>query len=242
MKTFRHFPYTEADGPLNMAADEVLLMTAAYEGIVSLRFYGWSRATVSLGYFQPAADRFIHSRLAALPWVRRPSGGRTLVHHHEVTYALALPRDSTRAWLSRLHCQVVLPALNALGLEGKIEVVRGETRSHGEVLCLQQWTPGDLLCSGSKIAGSAQRKHHRALLQHGAILLRQSEHTPELPGIKELTGVELAVAAVGKAVLSAFERETGWRQQQGDWMKEEKELLQGLVKNKYGTTDWNEKR
>src|SRR5205814_9219218 len=86
----RLLPYAVADGPHNMAADEVLLESAA-AGIASLRFYGWSEATLSLGYFQPERLRHEDERLTGLPYVRRPSGGATLVHHHEVTYALALP-------------------------------------------------------------------------------------------------------------------------------------------------------
>ena len=68
----RLFPYQVADGPHNMAADEVLL-EAAVAGVASLRFYGWSEPTVSLGYFQPRTASAAPC-LAGLPWVRRPSG------------------------------------------------------------------------------------------------------------------------------------------------------------------------
>ena len=87
----RLLPLEFADGPHNMAADEVLIETAAAQHRPSLRFYSWTTATVSLGYFQPAAARLSDQRLASLPWVRRPTGGATLVHHFELTYAIALP-------------------------------------------------------------------------------------------------------------------------------------------------------
>src|SRR5437588_9911435 len=89
----RLLPYAVADGAHNMAADEVLLEGAS-AGVASLRFYGWSEPTLSLGYFQSAAVRRTDPRLAALPYVRRPTGGMTLVHHHELTSALALPARS----------------------------------------------------------------------------------------------------------------------------------------------------
>jgi len=54
--TVRVLPFAVADGPHNMAADEALLR-AAVSGRASLRFYGWSAATLSLGYFQPEAVR-----------------------------------------------------------------------------------------------------------------------------------------------------------------------------------------
>ena len=83
-------PYDLANGPANMAADEVLLASDA-NGQASLRFYGWREATLSLGYFQPAARRLEDPLLRDLHFVSRPSGGDALVHHHELTYCLAVP-------------------------------------------------------------------------------------------------------------------------------------------------------
>lgn len=115
----RLLPFACAAGPANMAADEVLLQTAALHGEASLRFYGWSEATVSLGYFQPSRCRLDNPFLAPLPWVRRPSGGKTLVHHHELTYALALPAGSlwqgSESWLIRMH-RIIAAALGHLGV------------------------------------------------------------------------------------------------------------------------------
>src|SRR5262245_36618496 len=99
-----------------MAADEALLETAL-AGRASLRFYGWDRATVSLGYFQPERLRHEDPRLVSLPSVRRPSGGAMLVHHHEVTYVLTLPPGplwqtghAAQDWLRRMH-EVIAAAL-----------------------------------------------------------------------------------------------------------------------------------
>src|SRR5437764_1062452 len=131
MGSFRLLPFAVADGPQNMAADEVMLHTAAEEEITSLRFYGWSVATVSMGYFQAASVRW-QPRLAELPWVRRPSGGKTLVHHHELTYALALPRGFAGGWLRRMHERVILPALSHLGCAGAIHIVEQASRIIGD--------------------------------------------------------------------------------------------------------------
>src|SRR5436305_13339788 len=91
----RLLPDAVADGPANMADDELLLRSAAL-GRPSLRFYGWTEATLSLGYFQPAARRLEDPLLRDLPFVRRPTGGNALVHHHELTYCLAVPSEQTR--------------------------------------------------------------------------------------------------------------------------------------------------
>ncbi|MFL5922767.1 MAG: lipoate--protein ligase family protein, partial [Gaiellaceae bacterium] len=69
-RSCRLLPLAEGDGPWHMAADEVLLESAG-AGVASLRFYVWSRPTLSLGYFQPEAVRRSDPLLAELPWVRR---------------------------------------------------------------------------------------------------------------------------------------------------------------------------
>ena len=240
----RILPYADADGPVNMAADETLVRSAA-DGNASLRFYGWTEATLSLGYFQPHAVRLTDSRLASLPWVRRPSGGATLVHHHELTYAIALPLGSPwqtgEPWMQRVH-GIITAALADLGLKGNVEVVRDHPVRHGDVLCFQQYTAGDLLSGGKKVVGSAQRKYRQALMQHGSILLAQSEHTPELPGLRETAGAALTSTQLQDAILRVFAQDTGWRIELGIWTEQEKACIEQLVVEKYARTEWNEKR
>ncbi len=73
----RLLPLECAGGPWNMADDDALL-DSADGGVATLRFYGWSRPTLSLGYFQEAGPARADPLLAPLPWVRRPSGGGAL--------------------------------------------------------------------------------------------------------------------------------------------------------------------
>ena len=239
----RLLPFEIADGPTNMAADEAMLVAAA-EGIASLRFYGWSPATLSLGYFQPAAARLSDPQLAVLPWVRRASGGATLVHDREITYALALPAGTTweagQNWMPRFH-GIIQAALAALGLGDDIGLVASNA-IRGAVLCFQRLTVGDLICRGQKVGGSAQRKHRRALLQHGSILLRQSPATPALPGIFELTGHDLSPATVANAVERRFAAVTGWTVEPGNWHAGERRLIAKLIHDKFGHASWNDKR
>src|SRR6516162_7524457 len=115
----RLLPWHVAEGPWQMAADEALIETAG-AGCASLRFYGWTTATLSLGYFQPAAIRLADPLLAALPWLRRLTGGEALVHHHEITYALALPggtpwQSRETPWPRRMH-EIIRMALATLGI------------------------------------------------------------------------------------------------------------------------------
>ena len=115
--TCRLLPYDFADGPTNMAADEVLLL-AAEAGVASLRFYGWSSPTLSLGYFQSEKVCRADPLLGSLPFVRRPTGGQALVHHHELTYALAVPGGrwlGCSDWTCRMHA-IIAAALKGLGV------------------------------------------------------------------------------------------------------------------------------
>ena len=241
----RLIPYADADGATNMAADEVMVRIAAEQGLASLRFYGWSEATLSLGYFQAANTRLTDHRLASLPFVRRPSGGATLVHHYELTYALALPAGSSwysaEPWMARMH-RIAIEALMSLGVTHGLELSGEATLRHGDVLCFQQFTPGDILCMGRKVGGSAQKKHHRALMQHGSVLLRQSEYTPVLPGIVELTGIEIPNLVLRDAILREFVHDTDWNVKQLDWSMSERMSIDELTEAKYRSHEWNQRR
>jgi lipoate-protein ligase A len=240
----RLLPFHVADGAWNMAADEALLEGAA-AGAASLRFYGWSRPTLSLGYFQAAAVCRSHPGLGELPLVRRASGGAALVHHVEVTYALALPAGPPWqargvSWLCRMHA-ILRDALADRGVQVRL-CGDGEGRKLGEVLCFLHHTPGDLLVEGSKVAGSAQRKQRGALVQHGGILLAASPCTPQLPGIRELTGVAVDPGELCAAAVEQFARQTGWRLSAADWTAAEGRRIDVLAAAKYSRPWWNDKR
>jgi lipoate-protein ligase A len=241
----RWLPDIVADGPWQMASDEVMLESAA-AGTASVRFYRWSEATLSLGYFQPEEARRSDPRLARLPFVRRATGGAALVHDNELTYALALPSGAEwhKAgvnWIDRMH-GVIAAALGRLGV-GARGVGRGEQRKLGEVLCFLDQTPGDLLVSGQKVVGSAQRKHRAALLQHGGILLARSESAPALPGLHELAAFPSRdFGAIEREVLEVLRTREGWQITPGDWTEAELLRRDELIRTKYTRTSWNLKR
>jgi len=245
--TCRLLPYAVADGSHNMAADEVLLESAA-AGMASLRFYGWSVATLSLGYFQPEQLPHRDTRLAVLPYVRRLTGGAILVHHQELTYALALPAgppwqppgQPVASWLSRIHA-LIAAALEDLGVHPQLGPGQDEPAFTG-FLCFQHLTAGDLLIGPDKVVGSAQRRHRGALLQHGAILLAASPHAPVLPGIRELSGIGVTIPDLMEALCRQWVRHTGWEFCRGEWSDDERRRLEELAKSKYSQASWNAKR
>lgn len=241
----RVLPFAAADGATNMAADEVLLESAAGSGVASLRFYTWSQPTLSLGYFQPATAKDLRPELRNLAWVRRASGGAAIVHHHELTYSFALPPGlvgkSAPAWICRFHT-LLRAVLAEHGLSAHL-VRCGEERQLGEVLCFLHQTPGDLTIAGSKVAGSAQRKLRGALLQHGSVLLRQSAFAPELPGICDFAGRELFTPEqLAERLTPAFAQELNATIEPGNWTAEELARIPTLRDEKYAHPTWNAKR
>jgi lipoate-protein ligase A len=79
-------------------------------------------------------------------------------------------------------------------------------------------------------------------MQHGSILLAQSETTPSLPGIRELVGVELSPFQLTEAIISAFASDTGWGCREEDWKASERQCVRELVLNRYLSPEWNERR
>lgn len=238
----RLLPFASADGAHNMAADETLL-GSALAGAASLRFYSWAEATLSLGYFQPAAVHAQDPRLGKLSLVRRPTGGNAIVHHFELTYAVALPAGpatrSPEPWLIRLH-RIIAAALVRLGVPATLHTAAAPPSP--ELLCFKQVSPGDVLLGGAKVVGSAQRRRKGALLQHGSILLMVSPFAPLLPGIREASGHNLAASAVQKSILAELGAQAGWTVTADDWTDTEKRRIKELTLTRYTQDSWNRKR
>lgn len=232
-------PTIESPGAMNMAIDEALMRSALEGRVASLRFYTWSDPTLSLGYFQTHAER-----LPGVAWVRRPTGGDAILHHHELTYGLTLPAGppwhSSESWLCRMH-HAIGAALRRLGIEASA-VACGQEQRLGPFLCFQHQTPADLRINGHKVVGSAQRRPHGAMMQHGSILLRTSPHAPQLLGITDLTGIEIATGDLRPAIVEALANETGWSFVPDAWTGREWLDAVELERDKYSSAAWNEKR
>ena len=193
----RVLPYERADGPANMALDEALLdIVAGGDQPAYLRIYGWTVPTLSLGYFQRLADARSDPRWTDVALVRRLTGGGSIWHHHEVTYALVVPGVHPLAHPNTMLYRAVHRAIaDTLASFGVHAGRRGDTgfptldKRKRPLLCFTDPNPEDIVTSGIKIVGSAQRRRAGAILQHGSVLLAQSWRTPEFPGVCELADV-----------------------------------------------------
>lgn len=200
----------------NMAIDQALQESVEADGVPVLRLYTWSRPTLSLGYFQPLADRDGHRESHSLDCVRRSTGGGAIVHDRELTYSLAVPIDPVQAGprldLYQQTHGAIIAALAGFGLRAapfRDDPSPSPAAGGNPFLCFQRRTDEDLIVSGYKVLGSAQRKARRAMLQHGSLLLSASRWAPQLPGLSELGGrvipLDSLAQAVAETIGQAFE-------------------------------------
>ena len=186
-------PYAVADGARNMALDEAMLELAA-GGSTLLRFYGWEPWCLSLGRHQEAPDRLLgrspEDLRPGVDAVRRPTGGRSVFHGPEITYAFACPARAwggPRAVLQAVH-RALAEGLRAVGvpLDGARNDDAGasfaEAARISAASCFRDPAPGELTARGRKLVGSAQCRRHGGLLQHGSILLEDRQRLGDLDG------------------------------------------------------------
>jgi lipoate-protein ligase A len=162
-----------------MALDEALMDRARDTGEWVLRVYSWSRPTISLGRNQTARGCYDLARLRELDIdvVRRPTGGRAILHHREITYSVTAPATDAgelHESYSRIN-QLLLAALNTLGAKAEVAAQGGRSVRPGMAPCFDEPSPGELVLGGRKLAGSAQWRADGALLQHGSILIADDQ-------------------------------------------------------------------
>ncbi len=170
-----------ATGVTNMAIDATLLSAAAHQPYGVWRTYGWTHPTVSFGRNESARTRFDPESLAASGFdaVRRPTGGRALLHAAEVTYSVALPLAAGASWRP-VYQAVNVVLQRALAMLGVPAVIAGQQsglalRPDGPV-CFDAPAPGEITVYGAKLIGSAVWREGEAYLQHGSILLEDRQH------------------------------------------------------------------
>jgi lipoate-protein ligase A len=169
-----------ASGARNMAIDEALLeSTLQGDGLPILRLYAWEPPCLSLGHAQAeAAIDFDGLQAQGWDWVRRPTGGRALLHADEITYAVAAPAASegfaggvlaAYQFLSR----GLLVALTRLGLSpDPPSPASVSVQDRQNPVCFEVPSSYELTVGGRKIIGSAQLRRRGGILQHGSLPLR----------------------------------------------------------------------
>jgi lipoate-protein ligase A len=230
-----------------MAVDEALLEAAADEAACYLRFYRWQPATLSLGYFQRHADRRQHAPSRDCPLVRRQSGGGAIVHDAEQTYSLIVPHGhplatDAQSLYSAVH-EVLIATLAELGIPTTLCRHASEPSGGAEpFLCFHRRAVGDVLCEGHKVAGSAQRRRQGAILQHGSVLLASSPVARDLPGLVEVSGHAIDENLLRASWTTRLAMRLNLEIQPTTLSAAQVDRAQELVRDKYGTARWTERR
>jgi lipoate-protein ligase A len=189
-------------GAWNMARDAELLAAHQPGDDPILRLYRWEPAAVTIGYNQQFAD-FAQDAIAAEGYdlVRRPTGGRAILHADELTYAVVgsspspLFGDSLHATYMKIN-EALLAFLLKLSLNADIS--DGESRENARgLVCFRSAGKHELTVGGQKIIGSAQRRTGGVFLQHGSILAG-----PRHLGLPALLGGRARTAEDARALAS----------------------------------------
>ena len=166
-------------GAENMALDEALLERASASGSAVLRVYTWSEPTISFGRNQAARGTYDpgRARERGIAVVRRPTGGRSLLHHREITYSVSAPAHlagSLRESYARIN-RLLVGGLRRLGVSVEVAAPRERSLPPSAAPCFEQPSAGELVVGGRKLVGSAQWRDQGAMLQHGSILVEDDQ-------------------------------------------------------------------
>ncbi|MDI6893413.1 MAG: biotin/lipoate A/B protein ligase family protein [Bacillota bacterium] len=251
------------DGATNMATDEAIMLAHGRGRVPpTLRLYGWRPPALSLGYAQKV-EREVDlegCRRAGVDVVRRPTGGRAVLHDREVTYSVVistalLPGSVVETY--RCLSAGLVEGLRLLGLQA--EVQEGPPRAGlRSAACFDTPSWYELVVEGRKVVGSAQVRRQGVLLQHGSVPL---EFSPvQLVGLLRLPAgwrarleEDLSARAAGlcdlgrgvtftgvcDALAEGFRRALGLELEERGLTAHEQEEAARLREEKYATWEWN---
>jgi len=239
MDQWRFIDSGPADGTTNMAVDSALL-----EGVdrgssaPALRVYAWEPPTVSTGHSQRLASELDLDacREAGFGVVRRPTGGRAVLHAGELTYSVVgragvSPLGGSIAETYEAIARALVAGLSKLGVEADLAPVATTARGRGEAAppCFVSAGRFEIVVGGRKLVGSAQRRRGGAVLQHGSLLVDDSHarladvmrvREADRPAVRRallskttdlytLLGRPVGFSEVASAMRSGFERTWG---------------------------------
>ncbi|MGA2193467.1 MAG: biotin/lipoate A/B protein ligase family protein [Nitrospirota bacterium] len=254
----------------NMALDEALLLsTEKGDFRPTIRFFSWDRPSLSIGSFQKTEELDI-SRMEGLgvPLVRRPTGGRAVLHDAELTYSITcrIPSDYFSSDLMGSYRKIgscFIRGLKLLGVEAELVPVRKDPKKgppQGKnPLCFSSPSWYEVLAGGKKLVGSAQRRLRGAFLQQGSLLIKldidgllslmafndDSGRKKAYEGLKSkmtalsLHGPEIGLDELKGAIIQGLSVEMGADVLPGEPTPAEESLARQLMEEKYLRPEWN---
>lgn len=267
--TWRLLITPPAPGAWNMAADEAIAAHASRGDVPpTLRFYRWQPACVSLGRHQPLVDIDL-SRCAALGYdvVRRPTGGRAILHTDELTYSVAGPQDNPVLAGAVLDSylrlsQGLLAGLERLGLRVAKTPPSNRAAADAGPVCFEVPSAYEIVAGDRKLVGSAQSRRQGWVLQHGTLPLvgdvtrlvevvvfsdeaervaQREALTQRAATVQELLGRPVAFAEAAEALAAGFSAALGVRLEPGELTPAELDMAAALQREQYAAQEWTAK-
>lgn len=264
--TWRIIRTPPARGDWNMAVDEAVLEAAGRKEVPpTLRLYAWDPPCLSLGFAQPSSDVDLPA-LESRGWmlVRRPTGGRAILHTDELTYSAAAPLDEPRVAGGVLEsyrrlAQALLRALEMLGLPARADKEYPSAGAPaGGPVCFEVPSNYEITVDGKKLVGSAQARRKEGVLQHGSLPLygdltritqaltypdqaareKAAQRLLEHAANAELLGCRLSWDAAAGAFQAAFQEVLNLRLEEEELTPAELHRAEELVRDKYGHSSW----
>jgi len=254
MHQWRFIDSGTASAQWNMAVDEALLYAFKEGDLPIFRLYRWEKPSLSFGRFSHPKKTLDWKRIRTenIPYVRRITGGGILVHGNDISYSLTIPRSFVREQgvrqAYRELCAFLIHLYENLGVDADFAHDLQLPQSQSPV-CLAGMEAYDIIISGRKIGGNAQRHTHHALLQHGTIplaidherfekLFLEDSGLSEAATLKE-TNSRLTETALKKEIIKAFSDTFDTRITEEPLRNEEQLLAEKLFNEKYSQEAWN---
>jgi lipoate-protein ligase A len=255
------------EGPWNMAVDEAILESVAKKvKPPTLRLYAWNPYCLSLGHAQPATDVNLQA-LKAKVWglVRRPTGGKAILHADEITYAIIAPIDEPRVSGTVLESyqrlsKALLTALTFLGIQADSKPKESANRRLPmNPICFESPSDYEITSNGKKIIGSAQARRLHSVLQHGSIPLfgniariahvlnynsaaekKETEINLRLKAgtVKDIIHKQISWQIFSEAIIDGFSKELNIIFIHDNLSNEEIFRAKELVRTKFGLDEW----
>jgi len=267
VEAWRILPFQKAGAAENMAVDEAVFRAGIRRKVLpTLRFYGWRVPTLSIGCFQDYEKEvdIDACRKFGVEIVRRPTGGKAVLHEQELTYAVIagansphFPPDILTTY--RVISGCIAEGLAEIGIRAEMEAV-GRRSPEGTLrsACFSAPSRYELLVGGRKICGSAQMRSRGVFLQHGSLLTafdplrscavmlphRDRERDADLlrnaiTSVGEQAGAVIGEESLCRVLREGFERTLGVRFREEPLTLEEEDLKRELMTRKYGSAVWN---
>ena len=175
MSSIEMFYYNYLEGPGELQMEYDLRMLSLADTGFHLRFYRFMPACVSLGRLQKKSD-FIH---LPYPVVKRPTGGRAVLHYGDLVYSVAMREDYFGKKMSLIEFynfigNIFLKALLSLNIPAQIIYPHDKKVYFSRRNCFASFSQAEIAVAGKKIVGSAQYRKDGKILQHGSILVEDN--------------------------------------------------------------------